>query len=282
MAQQHTPTERTAAPLSFADLLREALEQPGTINRAYFAFHNFSLGNQLLAMAQCAERGITPGPLATFPSWKDKGRYVRKGEKALVLCMPITCKRRDGQTDQAQEAGSSDQPAETFTRFIYKPRWFVLAQTDGADYQPKPLPTWDKARALTALHITEEPFTLTDGNCFGYAQHRTIAISLLCPTPWRTLFHELAHVLLGHTDHEQQNDGPQLARSTREVEAEGAAYLVAAALELPGADDSAGYLNHWRKGQPIDDATARRIFKVADQILKAGREQTTDETEAAS
>lgn len=270
-------TERPAAPHSFADLLKEALEQPGTINRAYFSFHGYSLGNQLLALAQCAERGIDPGPLATFPSWKDRGRYVRKGEKALTLCMPITCKRRpeSGSTDP-----SADEQPKTFTRFIYKPRWFVLAQTDGNAYQPEPLPAWEKARALAALHITEEPFTLTDGNCFGYAKQRTIAVSPLCPRPWRTLFHELAHVVLGHTDHEQQQDGPQLTRSAREVEAEGTAYLVAAALELSGAEDSRGYLNHWRAGQPIDDTTARRIFKAADQILRAGREQTTPDSEA--
>jgi hypothetical protein len=66
----------------------------------------------------------------------------------------------------------------------------------------------------------------------------------------------------------------------REVEAEGTAYLVAAALELPGADDSRGYLQHWSHGQAIDETTARRIFKAADLILRAGREQT--DSEAAS
>ena len=104
----------------------------------------------------------------------------------------------------------------------------------------------------------------------------TIAVSPLCPRPWRTLFHELAHVVLGHTTSEQQQDGPQLTRSAREVEAEGTAYLVAAALDLPGAEDSRGYLQHWRRDQPSDEATARRIFKAADQILRAGRPVTAE------
>ena len=260
-------TDNSPAPLDFARLLQEGLAQPGTVNRAYFAFHGYSIGNQLLAMMQCAERGIEPGPIATFPAWKDKGRYVRKGEKALTLCMPITCKRTTQATDPAPD---TDQ-ADTFTRFIYRPRWFVLAQTDGADVTPEPLPTWDKPRALAALNITEEPFALTDGNCFGYARQRTIAVSPLCPRPWRTLFHELAHVVLGHTENEQQLDGPLLTRSAREVEAEGTAYLIAAALDLPGAEDSRGYMRHWRRDQPVDEATARRIFKAADQILRAGQ-----------
>lgn len=253
---------------SFSDLLREAIETPGTVNRAYFAFHGYSMGNQLLAMMQCAQRGIVPGPITTFPGWIAKGRHVRKGETAIVLCMPITCKRGE------KDAAADDDTRGTFTRFVYKPRWFVLAQTDGDDYQPEPLPAWDKARALAALSIAEIPFEMMDGNCFGYATGRTVAVSPLCPRPWRTLFHELAHVVLGHTDTEQQHDGPELTRNVREVEAEGTAYLVAAALDLPGAEDSRGYLAHWRASQPIDDATARRIFKAADQILKAGREAT--------
>src|SRR5215207_2660817 len=82
-------TANSPAPLDFSTLLRQALEEPGTVNRAYFAFHGYSIGNQLLAMMQCAERGIAPGPIATFPGWKEKGRYVRKGERAITLCMPI-------------------------------------------------------------------------------------------------------------------------------------------------------------------------------------------------
>src|SRR6266704_6528053 len=87
---------------SFADLLSRALSEPGVVSRAYTAFHGYSIGNQLLALVQCAERGITPGPIATFMGWKDKGRYVRKGEKAIVLCMPITVKRQ----------GNHDEPDE--------------------------------------------------------------------------------------------------------------------------------------------------------------------------
>ena len=73
---------------SFADLLRSAVTDPGVISRAYQQFHSYSLGNQLLAWAQCVERGIPPGPMATFLKWKELGRHVRKGEKALVLCQP--------------------------------------------------------------------------------------------------------------------------------------------------------------------------------------------------
>ncbi len=62
---------------TFAELLETAVTEPGTISRAYSAFHNYSLANQLLAMFQCHERGIAPGPINSVPGWKALGRYVR-------------------------------------------------------------------------------------------------------------------------------------------------------------------------------------------------------------
>jgi len=87
----------TSAPVNtpqFAELLSRALTEPGIVSRAYHAFHGYSVGNQLLAIVQCAERESTPGPIATFMGWKEKGRHVRKGEKAIVLCVPVRCKRK--------------------------------------------------------------------------------------------------------------------------------------------------------------------------------------------
>src|SRR6266487_1700708 len=137
------------SPASFASLLDSAVRDPGIISRAYYAFHGYSLGNQILALVQCAERGITPGPIATFMGWKEKGRHVRKGEKAIVLCMPITAKRKA--EDQLVTPASDDSRPETFTRFVFRPNWFVLAQTDGQDVEPLLIPEWDRLRALETL-----------------------------------------------------------------------------------------------------------------------------------
>lgn len=102
----------------WSDLLIEAVTKPGLIMKAYSAFHQYSVGNQILALVQCQMRGLQPGPINTFPKWKDLGRFVKRGERALTLCMPITGKRR--------EEDSDDEHA--FTSFVYKARWFVLTQ----------------------------------------------------------------------------------------------------------------------------------------------------------
>ena len=46
------------APATFAHLLESAVTEPGVISSAYQQFHNYSLGNQLLAWSQCIERGL--------------------------------------------------------------------------------------------------------------------------------------------------------------------------------------------------------------------------------
>jgi hypothetical protein len=144
----------TPSTASFADLLRSAVTDPGVVSSAYRQFHDYSLGNQLLAWGQCLARGLQPGPMATFPKWKEWVRHVRKGEKAIVLCHPVTIKRSTPADD-----GGDD--ADVFTRFTYRPRWFVLAQTDGVDVPAMQSPAWDAARALTALDVTEIPFCVT-------------------------------------------------------------------------------------------------------------------------
>ena len=257
----------------FLDLLARAVSEPGVISRAYRAFHGYSIGNQILALVQCAERGITPGPIATFMGWKEKRRFVRKGEKAITLCMPVTCKRKAD--DAATDAPESEQEAATFTRFVYRPHWFVLAQTDGQAIEPPPIPDWDSARALETLGITEEPFALTDGNCQGYARQLSISVSPVAELPHKTRFHELAHVVLGHTSESEAGltDSELTPRSLREVEAEAVALVCLEALGLPGADHCRGYIQHWniqRDAEPIPERSAQRIFKAADQILKAG------------
>ena len=245
----------------WSDLLKAALTEPGLILRAYSAFHGYSISNQLAAMLQCQIRGIQPGPINTFPGWQILNRHVKKGEKALTLCMPIT---RKGEGDSGEQ--------QTFTSFIWKPRWFVLSQTEGEPVEPIAIPAWDKGRALEVLNIKQVEFTLTDGNVQGYARGREVAISPLAAMPHKTLFHELAHIEIGHTAESDFTDSEATPRNLREVEAESVAMLLCESLELPGSEFSRGYIQNWLAGEVIPEKSAMRIFGATDRILKAGQE----------
>ena len=246
----------------WSDLLKEAVTQPGMILKAYSAFHAYSTGNQLLALWQCRMRQIEPGPLSTYPGWQAKGRQVRRGERALVLCMPLTGKHR------ADDEGGEDA---VYVRFVYKRNWFTLSQTEGEPIEIQTTPEWDRARALIGLSINEVPFEHMDGNCMGYARKREIAINPMNPLPHKTTFHELGHVLIGHCAESETSDTQYTPRNLREVEAESVALICCESLGLPGAEYSRDYIQNWINSDVIPEKSAQKIFHVADQILKAGR-----------
>src|SRR6058998_2024913 len=148
------PTERHEE-IQFRQLFEEAVSKPGTL-------------------MQANRRGIPLGPIASFNRWKELGRHVKRGEKAIELCMPVTCKR----TVKEETADGNEAETEiTFKRFVFRRNWFMLSQTDGAEYQPPSIPAWDRSRALQTLNVEEIPFEMMNGNCQGYAKGRQIAIN---------------------------------------------------------------------------------------------------------
>jgi hypothetical protein len=50
------------------------------------------------------------------------------------------------------------------------------------------------------------------------------------------------------------------------------AFLVGSILGLDNLSDCRGYIQGWLQGDSIPEKSAQKIFKVADQILKAGSE----------
>ena len=250
--------------ITFSTLLADAVAKPGKISAAYHAFHNYSFGNQMAAAMQCDMRGIPLGPIASFKAWQEKGRNVKKGAKAIALCMPITCKGE-------RKTESGDVESFTFGRFVWKNNWFVVSETEGADFAADVVsPSWDAAKALETLEITQTSFNYPNGNVQGYASGKTIAINPVAAFPHKTRFHELAHVVLGHTTEGIMQDSETTPRDIREVEAESVAYILCALLGLPGLEESRGYVQNWLKGAEISERSAQKIYKAADTIFKAG------------
>jgi hypothetical protein len=132
--------------LQFRDLLKRAVSEPGTISAAYSAFHSYSIGNQLAALVQCSLRKIPVGPISTLKDWNAKGRCVKRGEKAIWLCMPITGKKA------VRDETTGKETTDHYTFFVWKPRWFVLAQTEGQEYKA------DVASTARPLYLDLTPF----------------------------------------------------------------------------------------------------------------------------
>jgi hypothetical protein len=180
--------------------------------------------------------------------------------------MPVTIKRKET-NDAGEEQDAS------FTTFVYKARWFVMGQTEGEAMQLPAMPTWDADATLSTLDIKRVAFTDTDGNCQGYAKKRSVAVSPIAQLPHKTLFHEIAHVILSHTSEADFSDTERTPKNLREIEAEAVALLCCEALDLEGAEFCRGYIQDWLKrggDSAIPEKSAQKILKAADQILKAG------------
>jgi hypothetical protein len=199
MQEQEQTTQTTDIP-KWSALLVEAVNKPGLIMKAYSAFWPYSVGNQILALIQCQLRGIEPGPINTFPKWQTLGRVVKRGEKALTLCMPITRKRRAD--EQSTDSPTGDE-AQTYTAFVHKARWFVVSQTFGNELGPITIPEWDAEQALKTLCIARITFDKTDGNCQGFArlccrQHKRAYVA-------KSVMWRLAFILSFHGQTSQPN-----------------------------------------------------------------------------
>lgn len=249
----------------WADLLAQAVNTPGMISEGYSAFHQYSSGNQSLAYSECMLRGIPVSPIATYKQWQEKGRQVRKGEKAIGLYLPVTIKKQDESTGE-----------ETIKKFfLLKNNWFALSQTEGEDYIPPEIPDFSIDQSLSTLGIRRVEFDSLNGNCQGFAKCGVpeIAINPLAVMPEKTTFHEMAHHILGHTNTGAGifSDGETTPKNIQEVEAESVAYICLESLGLTGGEYCRGYIQSWLSGETIPDQSARRIFSAADKILKAGK-----------
>jgi hypothetical protein len=251
-------------------ILHIALTQPGVMNQAYRAFHNYSIGNQLLAAVQLLDKGLPLAPIASFNAWRAMGRFVKKGEKAISLFMPVSVKRRADKDTPADATEKGE--GGTVSVFMLRPNWFSLTQTEGDEFVAETVtPAWDAGTAMAALNIGEEPFARLQGNHMGYARARTIGINPLNRLKHKTRFHEMAHVVLGHTADADMYDHKALTRQLQEAEAEGVAYLLCTLLGLPGQAESRSYIQGWLEGAELPEKSAKRIFGAADRIMKAGQ-----------
>lgn len=86
-------------------------------------------------------------------------------------------------------------------------------------------------------------------------------------------------MILGHTTEAEVADAETTPRSLREVEAESVALLCCESLGLDGAEFCRGYIQNWMSrgsgsdGEAIPEKSAQKIFRAADQIIRAGRSE---------
>lgn len=253
-------------------LLDEALTAPGSLTGVYDRFHDYSITNMLLFRMQ----GIHE-PVASFSRWKALGRHVVRGARAKEVIVPVLIKEPaepgEGETLEEKRERVARLIGFKLVRGVY-----ALSDTDGKEPQVIPVPGWDLATALDKLGIREVAFDNTNGNLQGWSSGTEFAINPIAVNRNKTVYHELGHIVLGHTIPHHFEEY-QAHRGIMEFQAEATAYLVMNELELMDdetASHSRGYIRHWLGEEQPPDQAIRQVFTAADRILKAGRLAVTE------
>jgi hypothetical protein len=253
-----TTKKPTRREIDWTQLIETALTTPGSVGNVYNRFYEYSFLNQMLLRIQGVHE-----PVATYQRWQTIGRQVLRGSKAHAIVRPIVI-------DKKNENGEVE---DQMLRFRLVNCLFTVSQTDGAELPPIDLPGWDLDHALTALDIRRVPYELIEGNTQGYSWRREFAVNPVAVDPTHTTFHELGHIVLGHT---APDTAVQYAthRGLMEFQAEATAYLTLNELEQLSeltASHSRGYIQGWLRDQRPSDNAIRQVFTATDMLLKAGR-----------
>lgn len=217
-------------------------------------FHRYSLRNQLLIFSQRQDASHVAG----FKSWKKLGRWVKKGEKGIVIIAPLPLAR--------ELPSDSDEPEFTFrARYV-----FDISQTEGEAIPEPPRVNGEPGEHLEKLRefalskkISLE-YASELGGAEGLSKGGTIVIKagLAKAAEFAVLAHEIAHELL-----HQSCDGPRASRQVRETEAESVAFVVSEAIGLECSTACSDYIQLYRGDTDTLEESLVRIQKASAEIL---------------
>lgn len=239
-------------------------------------FHRYSLNNQLLTAWQKPDATHVAG----FNAWKKLHRFVRKGEKGIMILAPVMRKVRT--TEERQSDGTVESKEVRGLVNVKVVHVFDISQTDG-----EPLPEFAEVRGdCTAFTAKLDELIVSKGIELQYAESlhgalgmssgkRITVLSSLEPTKaFAVKVHELAHELL--------HQGPRLketSKKVRETEAEAVAYVVCNALGLDCSTASSDYIQLYRGDTDTLRESLHFIRTAASEIIAAltSSDLTSDE-----
>jgi len=249
-------------------------------------FHTYSLGNQILIMLQKPDATRVAG----FNTWKDLGRWVRKGEKGIAILAPIMPKRADCPVCGARipkgsrfcpqcgrEVGVEEEAAPVSFRVVSV---FDISQTEG-----EPLPEFEvpvltgeaneelfsRVVALArsqGLDVDFESKPGLDPNIKGFYSGNTIWVRPEEPRAQqlKTLLHETGHYY---------SEGVfRIPRRDAETIAESAAYVVGAHYGFDTGVRSFPYVALWAEDEKVLKENLGNIRKVATSMLEGLEKQS--------
>jgi antirestriction protein ArdC len=228
--------------------------------KAIGRFHRYSLHNVLLIAMQKPNASYVAG----FRTWSELGRFVKKGEKGILILAPIVrCKTENSDNDENE----SSRIAGFRAAYV-----FDVTQTDGQDLPQigivhgDPSEYRDGLRKFAAQQniLIEYSEEIAPARGTSYGGRIALLPGQSSAEEFSTLAHELAHELLHRGDRREQT-----SRKVRETEAEATAFVVCHAIGLETGSAAADYIQLWNGNQEMLTNSLTYIQKAASQMLDA-------------
>jgi hypothetical protein len=235
-------------------------------------FHTYSFGNVMLIARQKPEATNVAG----IRTWNSLGRFVKRGEKGILILAPMVGNRRSRQNEIATEVDTDNSADERKTerqligfRAVYV---FDISQTEG-----KELPTLTEVNGdVAGFRERLFEFVQSQGVELNYSERIAPAkglshggkITLLSgmkpAEEFSTLIHEIAHEMLHRGDRRTLT-----TKQVRETEAEAVAFVVAKAIGLETGTASADYIQLWHGDANVLRESLEAVQQTAAVILGA-------------
>jgi hypothetical protein len=226
-------------------------------------FHNYSFGNVMLIARQKPHATNVAG----IRTWNSLGRFVKRGEKGILILAPmIGRKKADGATEATEDA--NQPPAQLYGfRAVYV---FDINQTEGKD-----LPTLTEVQGDAGGYRERlVKFVESQGIMLNYSDKiapakglshggRITLLSGMQPAEeFSTLAHEIAHEMLHRGDRRTLT-----TKQVRETEAEAVAFVVCQSVGLRTGTTSADYIQLWNGDANLLRESLEAVQQTAAVIL---------------
>ena len=244
-------------------------------------FHRYSLGNILMIMKQRPDAEYVAG----FRTWKELGRWVKRGEKGIAILAPMIGKRKDDSDGELD--GEKRRECWGF-RAVHV---FDVKQTEGADLPSLSEIQGDPGeshrtlqRVFRSLGIELSHGVLPMGTNGASSGGRVvIAEGLTIAEEFQVMAHELAHELLHHGTEWNHRDLP---KTVVETEAEAVAYVVCRAHGIDAMAVSNEYIRLYKgEAKTIEESfgrilsTASRVLFLMSEVEASGEEANQEESD---
>ena len=228
-------------------------------------FHNYSFGNVMLIARQKPQATNVAG----IRTWNSLGRFVKRGEKGILILAPMIGRKKADSAAEATEDAKRSQAQLYGFRAVYV---FDISQTEGKD-----LPTLTEVQGdVSGYRERLVKFVESQGIALNYSDkiapakglshggRITLLSGMQSAEEFSTLAHEIAHEMLHRGDRRTLT-----TKQVRETEAEAVAFVVCQSIGLDSGSSSADYIQIWHGDANLLRESLEAVQQTAAVILGA-------------